>query len=88
MESLFYTEANRAQEQGRDAKVEGGQDDLAKAASDSIDQIKTLAGQATTLYKSAGGDVASIRSELEAIDEQRQEVMRGFLRQAKSVRGW
>ncbi|MGF6599781.1 hypothetical protein P3T23_004515 [Paraburkholderia sp. GAS448] len=85
LESQFYSELDRAQRQQR-AGAAGDEDvDPARvdATTRAVNALRTLSQQAKQAYKDANGDVELIRPELEAIEAQRGQIMRGYLRETQ-----
>jgi hypothetical protein len=88
LESVFYNELDRAQQNQR-ASSAGDQDEdfaTSDATKEATNALRALSTQANTLYRESGGDVETIRPQLEAIEEQRQQIMRAFLQETAHAR--
>jgi hypothetical protein len=88
LESVFYNELDHAQQNQRASSAGDQDEDFAThdATTKATNALRALSTQANTLYKESGGDVDTIRPQLEAIEEQRQQIMRAFLQETGHVR--
>ncbi|PTR00260.1 hypothetical protein C8K18_10523 [Paraburkholderia sp. GV068] len=88
LESVFYSELNLAQQHQRASGAGDEDTDFATsdAATKATNALRALSTQANTLYRESDGDVETIRPQLEAIEQQRQQVMRSFLQETAHAR--
>ncbi|RQH06618.1 LPD38 domain-containing protein [Paraburkholderia dinghuensis] len=85
LQSVFYDTLNRAQAQQRAAKAGDADANPVRddATTRATNALRTLSKEANQAYRDANGDTDVIRPQLEAIQAQREAIMRDYLREVQ-----